>query len=86
MIEDTFRKYGETFTCVSLSGDYRIYRRVSKTGVVLYEIIKPIMQGGLLRYPGSSLWGIYGWTCLDEKAVVNKINELENNKQEQEHE
>lgn len=78
-IKDQFRKYGDTFFLVSLSGDYRIYRRESRNDGFLrvqYEIVKPVMMGGVLRYPPSSMWGIYGWTCNTEKHVINKINEL----------
>lgn len=81
MIKDTFTKYGDTFTCVSLSGDYRVYRRETpksdtSVGHVQYEIIKPVKIGGEWRYPGSSFWGIYGWTCTDEKQVVKKMAKL----------
>lgn len=86
-IQDTFRKYGSTFTLMSLSGDYRIYRSEKNVGGnihIQYEIVKPIMMGGVLRYPPSSMWGTYGWTCLNEKHVVVKINKLlEQDKQKQ---
>lgn len=86
-IKDQFRKYGCTFTLVSLSGDYRIYRRERTFDGrlnVQYEIVKPVSMGGVLRYPPSSMWGIYGWTCNGEKQVVEKINQLmERDKQNQ---
>lgn len=78
-IRDNFRKYGRDFMLMSLSGDYRIYRSEKSTrgrNHIQYEIVKPIMMGGVLRYPPSSMWGTYGWTCLNEKHVVEKITYL----------
>lgn len=75
MIPDQFVKYGDQFRLMSIVGDYRIYRRGNGERCS-FEIMKPIMIKGELQLPGTSFWGIYGWTCADEVAVIRKIGEL----------
>jgi len=78
MIKDTFKKYGDNYFLMSVVSDrFHIYRREHLDGRLAgYEIMIPIMVGGELCLPSSSFWGIYGWTCMTEVAVVKKINEL----------
>jgi hypothetical protein len=79
-LKKKFRKYGDDVTFVSLSGDYHIYRRDTPDQQddrpTHYEVIKPVNVGGELTYPGASQWGIYGWTCIGEPALVRKMAEL----------
>jgi len=80
VLRDTFKKYGEIFTFVSLSAGYYIYKRDSPTkqegSPAHYEVVKPVKIGGELHYPGPSQWGIYAWTCIGEKGLVRKMAEL----------
>ena len=71
MIPNKFIKYGQQFTLMSVVGPYHIYRRADQ-----YEIMKPIMIKGELQLPGTSFWGIYGWSCPNEVAVVRMIEKL----------
>jgi hypothetical protein len=76
MIPDKFVKYGEQFTLVSIIGPYRVYRRNRTETKYHYEVMKPINMKGVMILPGASMWGIYGWSCNDEVAVVKRIQQL----------
>jgi hypothetical protein len=81
MILDQFVKYGEQFSLMSIVGPYRIYRRGGRPGISpsksSYEIIKPYPLKGELIYPGASMWGIYGWSAVNEVEVVRIIEKLQ---------
>lgn len=78
MIPDTFKKYGAVHELISTIGPYKIYRRhdSGRNRSCSYEIMKPIMIKGELCLPGSSFWGIYGWTCIDEIDVIRVVQKI----------
>jgi hypothetical protein len=85
-LKKSFKKYGDQVSFVSLSGSVAIFRRDKPNPEVErpthFEVIKPIEIGGELTYPGASMWGIYAWTCIGEKELVQQMAKLEKKEQD----
>lgn len=102
LIPDEFVSKGFLYTKVKREGDKAIYKQAHKEATSFrYEIVVITRHNGYKLgesfiepsevYPGSSLWGIRGWTCstledaeirytsLPNSAdvVINTINEQE---------
>lgn len=85
-LEKKFTKYGDKFNQEKRQGNVAMYSRTSKGGDVSYEIIKVGRHKGYKLgknfiepseiYPGSSLWGIQGWTSTDIKSATERYNKL----------
>ena len=85
-LEKKFTKYGDKFNQEKRKGNVAMYSRTSKGGGVSYEIIKVGRHNGYKLgknfiepseiYPGSSLWGIQGWTSTDIESATERYNKL----------
>ena len=73
-IPTVFNKKGFTYTLLKREGNRAIYQQTRNgTSINNYEVVKigkhnGYTMGGVYiepseTYPGSSLWGITGWTC-----------------------
>jgi len=73
-IPANFTKKGFTYELIKREGNRAIYKQTRKdTQLCNYEVVKigkhnGYTMGGVYiepseTYPGSSLWGIMGWTC-----------------------
>tara|TARA_R110002050_G_scaffold68910_3_gene149289 strand:- start:98 stop:415 length:318 start_codon:yes stop_codon:yes gene_type:complete len=79
-IEKQFRKYGFKFDLIKRTGAVAIYKQtLPGSSTVHYEVVKIGHHNGYYMggqkieaaetYPGSSLWGIQGWTCSCLKSA-----------------
>lgn len=87
VIPTEFKKKGFTYKQVKREGMKAIFEQ-SREGSSLknYEVVKLSrhngynMGGSFIEpsetYPGSSLWGIMGWTCLDMDRALVKYNSI----------
>ena len=82
-----FKKKGFTYKQVKREGNKAIFEQ-TRPGTTLhnYEVVKigrhnGYTMGGVFiepseTYPGSSLWGIMGWTCQNLDSAETKYNSL----------
>ena len=88
-IPSTFTKKGFTYRQVKRQGDIAIFEQTRKDSTLLnFEVVKIgrhngyTMGGSYIEpsetYPGSSLWGIMGWTCTDLDTANNRFDNLLN--------
>jgi len=87
MIPTAFKKKGFTYTQLKREGARAIFQQ-TRAGSSLnnYEVVKigrhnGYLMGGVMiepaeTYPGSSLWGITGWTCTSIDAAETKYSQL----------
>lgn len=86
-VPQTFTKKGFTYTLVKREGDIAIYKQRWKSGTTeRYETVKIgrhngyTMGGSYIEpsetYPGSSLWGISGWTSCTLQEAESRFNKL----------
>jgi len=87
-LEKSFKKYGDQFKQILRKGKYAVYQRTSKAGSRAFEVIKVSQHNGYKLgknfiepaeiYPGSSLWGIQGWTIVNKNDAEQQFNNLIN--------
>jgi len=88
-IPSTFTKKGFTYRQVKRQGDVAIFEQTRKDSTLQnFEVVKIgrhngyTMGGSYIEpsetYPGSSLWGIMGWTCTDLDTANNRFDNLLN--------
>lgn len=84
----TFVKKGFTYHQLKREGNRAIYRQTRPgSGLNNYEVVKigrhhGYTMGGTYiepaeTYPGSSVWGLCGWTCTSLEAALERYNQLE---------
>ena len=87
VIPTQFKKKGFTYTQVKREGNKAIFEQTREgTGLKNYEVVKlgrhnGYTMGGVFiepseTYPGSSLWGIMGWTCTSIEDATNRYDKL----------
>lgn len=83
----TFMKKGFCYELVRRQGQAAIYKQTRKDSEFSnYEVVKIGKHNGYTMggayiapaetYPGSSLWGICGWTCTDLAAADVRFQQL----------
>lgn len=87
-IPTVFNKKGFTYTLLKREGNRAIYQQTRNgSDMNNYEVVKigkhnGYTMGGVFiepaeTYPGSSLWGITGWTCTSIEDAQKRFNTLE---------
>jgi len=87
-IPTVFNKKGFTYTLLKREGNRAIYQQTRNgTSINNYEVVKigkhnGYTMGGVYiepseTYPGSSLWGITGWTCTSIDDAQKRYNTLQ---------
>ena len=87
VIPSEFKKKGFTYKQVKREGMKAIYEQTREgTELRNYEVVKLgrhngyVMGGATIEpsetYPGSSLWGIMGWTCQSLEDANKRYNAL----------
>lgn len=86
-IPTQFKKKGFTYTQLKRDGNKAIFQQ-TRAGTALnnYEVVKLgrhngyVMGGSFIEpaetYPGSSLWGIAGWTCTSMDDAMRRYDAL----------
>jgi hypothetical protein len=86
-IPTAFKKKGFTYTQLKREGKRAIFEQ-TRTGSAIhnYEVVKigrhnGYTMGGMAiepaeTYPGSSLWGITGWTCTSIDEAMKRYEGL----------
>ena len=88
-IPETFTKKGFVYKQIKRQGDVAIFEQTRKDSTnSRYEVVKIgrhngyTMGGSYIEpsetYPGSSLWGIMGWTCTDLDTANSRFDSLKN--------
>jgi len=83
----TFTKKGFTYNQLKRVGNVAIYEQTrSGSALCNYEVVKIgkhngyTMGGAYIEpsetYPGSSLWGIMGWTCTSIDGAMTRFHAL----------
>ena len=87
VIPTEFKKKGFTYKQIKREGHKAIFLQ-TRTGTSLknYEVVKIGRHNGYIMggvtiapaetYPGSSLWGITGWTCTSIEAAEARYQQL----------
>lgn len=87
-IPTVFNKKGFTYTLLKREGNKAIYQQTRHgSDMNNYEVVKigkhnGYTMGGVFiepaeTYPGSSLWGITGWTCTSIEDAQKRFDTLE---------
>jgi len=86
-IPTSFKKKGFTYTQLKREGKKAIFEQ-TRTGSTIhnYEVVKIGRHNGYIMggvaiepaetYPGSSLWGITGWTCCSLEQATKRYDNL----------
>jgi len=88
VIPTEFKKKGFDYKQVRRDGMKAIYEQTrSGTELKNYEVVKLGRHNGYVMggvsidpaetYPGSSLWGITGWTCTSMDDALTRYNKLD---------
>ena len=88
-IPTVFNKKGFTYTLLKREGNRAIYQQTRPgTSINNYEVVKigkhnGYTMGGVYiepseTYPGSSLWGILGWTCTSLEDAQKRYEGIGN--------
>jgi hypothetical protein len=83
----SFTKKGFTYNLLKREGNKAIYQQTRKdTSLNNYEVVKigkhnGYTMGGVYiepseTYPGSSLWGIMGWTCTSLEDAQKRYSSI----------
>lgn len=83
-----FKKKGFNYKQIKREGNKAIFEQTREgTDLHNYEVVKigrhnGYTMGGVFiepseTYPGSSLWGICGWTCTDLDNALTRYNNLD---------
>jgi hypothetical protein len=88
-LETKFSKKGFNYTQVTRKGSFAIYQQQNnkiKNSSKNYEVVEIKSHNGYEIggskiaaaevYPGSSQWGLLGWTYSDLKSAENRFNKL----------
>lgn len=85
-VPEVFNKKGYTYRQIKREGNKAIFEQ-TKGDFTAYEVVKIgkhngyTMGGAYIEpsetYPGSSLWGILGWTCTDLDSANTRYNTLQ---------
>jgi hypothetical protein len=88
-LEKVFTKKGFKYTQVERKGNFAIYKQENvkvKKPVLHYEVVEIKSHNGYEIggskiaaaevYPGSTQWGILGWTYLDLDSAKKRFNKL----------
>ena len=86
-IPSVFKKKGFTYTQLKREGNRAIFQQTREgSSLNNYEVVKigrhnGYVMGGMSiepaeTYPGSSLWGITGWTCTSIDDAMRRYNDL----------
>lgn len=86
-IPTTFKKKGFTYTQLKREGNKAIFQQTREgTDMNNYEVVRIGKHNGYVMggvkieasetYPGSSLWGIMGWTCTSIDKAMERYNNL----------
>lgn len=76
-MKQTFTKYNETFRLVSSAGKNAIYSRAVGREAPTFEVVIFYQdKHGELHYPGSSTWGIRGWSYDTIEAANERFEKL----------
>jgi hypothetical protein len=85
-VPEVFNKKGYTYRQIKREGNKAIFEQ-TRGDFTAYEVVKIgkhngyTMGGAYIEpsetYPGSSLWGILGWTCTDLDSANTRYNTLE---------
>ena len=89
LIPNEFVSKGFLYTKVKREGDKAIYKQAHKEATSFrYEVVVITRHNGYKLgesfiepsevYPGSSLWGIRGWTCGTIEDAERRYNNLPN--------
>jgi len=87
-IPTQFKKKGFTYSQLKREGNRAIFQQTREgSSVNNYEVVKigrhnGYTMGGVFieaseTYPGSSLWGITGWTCTSIDDAVKRYETLD---------
>ena len=82
-----FKKKGFTYTQLKREGKRAIFQQTREgSSLNNYEVVKigkhnGYLMGGVMiepaeTYPGSSLWGITGWTCCSIDEALKRFEAL----------
>lgn len=88
VIPSEFKKKGFNYKQVRREGMKAIYHQTRDDSTISnYEVVKLGRHNGYKMggsyiepsetYPGSSLWGILGWTCTDLESATARYNQLD---------
>lgn len=83
----SFRRHGYEFERINRIGPIAIYKRSRCNRVVSFEVLvlratpeRTLPDGTIVpakeRYPTSSEWGEYGWSCTSLDRAQSKFEEL----------
>ena len=86
-IPSVFKKKGFTYTQLKREGNRAIFQQTREgSSLNNYEVVKigrhnGYLMGGVMiepaeTYPGSSLWGITGWTCTSIDDAMKRYDDL----------
>ena len=88
-LETKFTKKGYNYTQVIRKGNFAIYKQENskiKNPTPRFEVIEIKSHNGYEIggqkiaaaevYPGSTQWGLLGWTHLDLESAKNRFNKL----------
>lgn len=88
-LEKVFTKKGFKYSQINRKGDIAIYKQENpkiKNPKANYEVVQIKSHNGYEIggqkisaaevYPGSSQWGLLGWTYSDLKLAENRFNKL----------
>ena len=88
VVPTVFKKKGFNYKQVKREGDKAIFEQTREDSTIHnYEVVKigrhnGYTMGGVFiepseTYPGSSLWGICGWTCTSIDDAQKKFDSLQ---------
>ena len=88
VIPTQFKKKGFTYTQLKRDGMKAIFQQTRDDSTINnYEVVRLgrhngyNMGGSFIEpsetYPGSSLWGIMGWTCTSIDQALERYNKLD---------
>ena len=88
VIPTQFKKKGFTYTQLKRDGMKAIFQQTRDDSTINnYEVVKLGRHNGYVMggvkiepsetYPGSSLWGITGWTCTSIDDALTRYNKLD---------
>ena len=77
-MKKTFTKYKSTFKLLKSIGLWAIYERsFDENGSLSWEVVKYYKHPtGKMNYPGSSMWGTYGFTYNDFGKAESKFQQM----------
>jgi len=88
VIPSEFKKKGFNYKQVRREGNKAIFEQTREgSDIHNFEVVKLGRHNGYVMggvkiepaetYPGSSLWGIMGWTCTDLDSANKRYNQID---------